>query len=98
MSFQTGDDGGIWNYISPRRSYAGTDFDRHQIFVQSWVYDLPFGAGKKWLNRGIAAKTIGGRQINRILTLMTGTPVTFGARGNSLNTPGANQTETRWRK
>ena len=35
MSFQTGDDGGIWNYINPRRSYARTDFDRHQTFVQS---------------------------------------------------------------
>src|SRR5262249_14828022 len=40
MSFQTGDDGGIWTYINPRRSYARTDFDRHQTFVQSYVYDL----------------------------------------------------------
>ncbi len=92
MSFQTGDDGGIWNYIYPRRSYARTDFDRHQTFVQSWVYDLPFGVGKKWLNHGLAAKTIGGWQINSIITLMTGTPMTFGASGGSLNTPGTNQT------
>ena len=92
MSFQTGDDGGIWNYINPRRSYARTDFDRHQTFVQSYVYDLPFGVGKKWLNHGLAAKTIGGWQINSILTLMTGTPMTFGANGSSLNTPGASQT------
>ena len=92
MSFQTGDDGGIWNYIYPRRSYARTDFDRHQTFVQSWVYDLPFGVGKKWLNHGLAAKTIGGWQINSIITLMTGTPMTFGASGSSLNTPGASQT------
>ncbi len=92
MSFQTGDDGGIWNYIYPRRSYARTDFDRHQTFVQSWVYDLPFGVGKKWLNRGLAAKTVGGWQINSIITLMTGTPMTFGANGSSLNTPGATQT------
>ena len=92
MSFQTGDDGGIWNYINPRRSYARTDFDRHQTFVQSWVYDLPFGVGKKWLNHGLAAKTIGGWQINSIITLMTGTPMTFGANGSSLNTPGSTQT------
>ena len=92
MSFQTGDDGGIWNYINARRSYARTDFDRHQTFVQSWVYDLPFGVGKKWLNHGLAAKTIGGWQINSIITLMTGTPMTFGASGSSLNTPGSTQT------
>jgi hypothetical protein len=92
MSFQTGDDGGIWQYINPRRSYARTDFDRHQTFVQSYVYDLPFGVGRKWLNHGLAAKTIGGWQINGILTLMTGLPMTFGANGTALNTPGASQT------
>jgi hypothetical protein len=92
MSFQTGDDGGIWQYINPRRSYARTDFDRHQTFVQSYVYDLPFGVGRKWLNHGLAAKTIGGWQINGILTLMTGTPMVFGANGSVLNTPSASQT------
>src|SRR5215471_2566694 len=92
MSFQTGDDGNIWTYINPRRSYARTDFDRHQTFVQSYVYDLPFGVGRKWLHHGLAAKTIGGWQINSILTMMTGLPMTFTANGSSLNTPGANQT------
>ena len=92
MSFQTGDDGNIWNYIYPRRSYARTDFDRHQTFVQSWVYDLPFGVGKKWLNHGLAAKTIGGWGISTAITLMTGTAMTFGANASSLNTPGASQT------
>jgi outer membrane receptor protein involved in Fe transport len=43
MGYQTDDDGGIWTYINPRRSYARNDFDRHQTFVQSYVYDLPFG-------------------------------------------------------
>jgi len=92
MSFQTGDDGNIWQYINPRRSYARTDFDRHQTFVQSYVYDLPFGIGRKWMNHGLVAKVIGGWQINGILTLMTGTPMTFAANGSSLNTPGASQT------
>jgi hypothetical protein len=92
MSFQTGDDGNIWNYIDPRRSYARTDFDRHQTFVQSWVYDLPFGVGRKMLHQGLMAKVLGGWQINSILTLMTGTPMTFGASGSSLNTPGSSQT------
>jgi len=92
MSFQTSDDGNIWNYINPRRSYARTDFDRHQSFVQSYVYDLPFGVGKKWLSHGLAAKTLGGWQVNGILTLMTGLPMTFTANGNSLNTPGSSQT------
>ncbi|MBS1857751.1 MAG: TonB-dependent receptor [Acidobacteria bacterium] len=92
MSYQTGDDGNIWTYINPRRSYARTDFDRHQTFVQSYVYDLPFGVGRKWLHQGLVAHVLGGWQVNGILTLMTGTPLTFGANGNSLNTPGSPQT------
>jgi Carboxypeptidase regulatory-like domain/TonB dependent receptor len=92
MSYQTGDDGGLWTYIDPRRSYARTDFDRHQTFVQSYVYDLPFGVGRKWLHGGLMAKVIGGWQVNGVLTLMTGLPLTFGANGSSLNTPGSPQT------
>lgn len=92
MSYQTGDDGGIWTYINPRRSYARTDFDRHQTFVQSYVYDLPFGVGRKWMHSGLVAKVLGGWQLNGVLTLMTGTPLTFGANGNTLNTPGSPQT------
>jgi hypothetical protein len=92
MAFQTGDDGGIWTYINSRRSYARTDFDRTHTFNQSYVYDLPFGPGKKWMNSGIASKVIGGWQVNGVLTLMTGTPMTFGADGSVLNTPGSPQT------
>jgi hypothetical protein len=92
MSYQTGDDGDLWNYIDPRRSYARTDVDRKQTFVQSYVYDLPFGIGRKFLNHGMAARVLGGWQVNGILTLMTGLPMTFGANGTALNTPGARQT------
>lgn len=92
MGFQTGDDGGIWTYINPRRSYARTDFDRTQTFVQSYVYELPFGPGKKFVTSGLASKIIGGWQVNGVLTLMTGTPMTFGANGSVLNTPGNPQT------
>jgi hypothetical protein len=92
MGFQTGDDGGIWQYVNPRRSYARTDFDRAINYTQSYVYDLPFGHGKKWLHAGPVAQVLGGWQVNGILTLMTGTPMTFGANGGVLNTPGATQT------
>ncbi|HLZ13884.1 MAG TPA: carboxypeptidase-like regulatory domain-containing protein [Candidatus Acidoferrum sp.] len=43
MGFQTGDDGGLFFYIDQRRDHARNDFDRTQTFVQSLVYDLPFG-------------------------------------------------------
>ena len=31
------EDGGLWNYIQPRRSYSRLDFDRTHTFVQSYV-------------------------------------------------------------
>jgi hypothetical protein len=92
MSYQTGDDGGLWTYYAQRRSYARTDFDRTHNFAQSYVYDLPFGVGKKMLNHGVAARVLGGWQVNGILSLVSGTPITFSANGGVLNTPGTPQT------
>jgi hypothetical protein len=92
MSYRTGDDGGLWSYYDQTRGNARTDFDRTQTFAQSYVYDLPFGVGKKWPNRGIDARFLGGWQVNWILMIVTGTPLTFGANGGVLNTPGTPQT------
>jgi hypothetical protein len=88
MSYQTGDDGGLWSYFAQRRSYARTDFDRTHTFAQSYVYDLPLGIGKKLVNHGIPARILGGWQINGILSIVTGTPMTFTANSGTLNTPG----------
>ena len=92
MAFQQGDDGGAMFSINFRRNYARNDFDRNQTFVQSYIYNLPFGKGEKWLNSGWASSVIGGWRMNGILTLMTGTPINFGASGNGLNAPGNAQT------
>src|SRR5207253_2304782 len=94
MGYQDGDDGELgqhW-YINPRRNYARNNFDRTQTFVQSYVYDLPFGPGKQWLSSGPVAHVLGGWRVNGIMTLMTGTPFTIAASGTALNTPGNNQT------
>ncbi len=91
MGFQGGDDGGLFNYVDPRRSYARNDFDRTQTFVQSYVYDLPFGPGQKWMRSGMLSNVVGGWRATGILTLMTGTPLTIGG-GSALNTPGSSQT------
>ena len=92
MGYQTGDDGNLLWLINPRRSYARNDFDRKLSFVQSFVYQLPFGSGRKWLTQGPATWVLGGWQLSGVLTLLTGTPLTFGASGSSLNTPGETQT------
>ena len=92
MSFSTGDDGAFYWAINPRRSYARTDWDRAFTYVQSYVYPLPFGQGRKWLTSGPAAWLAGGWQLSGILTIMSGTPMTITADGSSLNTAGEPQT------
>ncbi len=66
-------------------------FDRtHNVEISS-IWELPFGKGRKWATGGPAAAILGGWQVNNILSLMTGTPFTVSASGNSLNLPGSSQ-------
>jgi hypothetical protein len=92
MAFQSDDDGGLDFYINERRNYARNDFDRTHTFVQSYVYDLPFGPGKKWLNSGVAGNIFGNWRVNGILTVMSGLPMTLTPSTNNLNAPGNTQT------
>ncbi|MFB3825324.1 MAG: carboxypeptidase regulatory-like domain-containing protein [Bryobacteraceae bacterium] len=83
--------GGLWNYLQPRRNYSRLSFDRAHTFVQSYVYELPFGKGKPWLQSGPGRWILGDWQVSGILTLMTGLPLTFGTTV-SANTPGSSIT------
>ena len=92
MGFQTGDDGGLFFYINQRRDYARNDFDRTQTFVQSLVYELPFGNGKHWVSSGIGARVLGGWRLSSFLTLMSGLPLALTAPAGSLLAPNNTQT------
>jgi hypothetical protein len=92
MGFQTGDDGGLSFYINQRRDYARNDFDRTHTFVQSVVYDLPFGKGKRLVSSGVGAAILGGWRVSSFLTLMTGLPLYFTAPGSALLAPDNTQT------
>jgi hypothetical protein len=66
------------------KGLAGQDI-RHR-FVVSYVYELPFGRGKSFLNRGgPAAYVLGNWQINGITTLQTGSPFTVTQAFNGAN-------------
>ena len=94
MSYQTSDDGGLMFYVTgqERRNYAPADFNRTHAFVQSYVYDLPLGKGKRYLADGAAASILGGWQVNGILTLMSGLPVNITYSASGLSAPGNQQT------
>jgi hypothetical protein len=48
--------------------------DIPHTFVVSYLYELPFGHGKKFLNSGVASKVAGGWQISAIQRYQAGSP------------------------
>ncbi len=74
------------------RNRATAGFNVGQNFELGWVYELPFGKGKKFLNNGLVSQIIGGWQFAGIEACYTGTPFTVGANGTSLNAPDEVQT------
>lgn len=53
------------------------NFSQALRFVGSFVYELPFGKGKNYLNHsGFVNWVVGGWQANGIITLVSGSPVT----------------------
>ncbi len=90
----TDEDGGFTYYVNPRRSYFRAGWDRTHTFVQSYVYELPFGKGRNYFTSGWGNRLLGGWEVSGILTLMSGTPLNFdGCNGcPALDTPGNGQT------
>lgn len=78
-------------YIDFARNYARTDFDNTQRFIQSYIWDLPFGKGHRLFATGPARAILGGWELSGILTLQSGTPLSFGCNCESINTPGNGQ-------
>ena len=71
------------------RQYGPADFDQTHLITITHLYELPFGKGKAFLNRGgLAAQVLSNWQINGIYRYATGTPFTATADATSCNCPG----------
>ena len=80
---------GFMNNQNPGLDYGPSDFDVDKRFVASYVYQLPFGHGKKFANQINRATelAIGGWSLSGITTWQTGFPYSFTASDISgLNT------------
>jgi hypothetical protein len=78
-------------YLDPRRDYARLNWDRRVTYSQSFIYELPFGKNKRWLQHGVGAASLGGWQASTVWSADTGTPLFLTASSNSLNAPGNTQ-------
>ncbi|MBS1853269.1 MAG: TonB-dependent receptor [Acidobacteria bacterium] len=86
------DGGDLANGLDPRRNYGPSDFDRTHKFNLSYTYELPFGPGRRFLNRSdvLSKYVLGGWQINGITTFASGQP--FGVLGVDMSNTGGNHT------
>jgi hypothetical protein len=82
-----------WNAPSVfYRNRAQADHNIPHMFQLAYVYELPFGPGKKWASSGVSGAVLGGWQINGIFSAYQGRPFTLTASGAALNMPGNQQT------
>ncbi len=63
------------------RSIDANDVPRR--FVASYIYDLPFGKDRQFLQHGIASTILGGWEISGITVLQKGTPILITAPDNT---------------
>jgi len=62
------DDGaGDLNFLNFSRNYAVLSRNRKHTFVQSFVYELPFGQGKRWLRSGAGYWLLGNWGVSGIV-------------------------------
>ena len=62
------------------------------MFQLAYIYELPFGGGKKWVTSGAGKTVLGGWQINGLFGAYGGRQYQLTASGASLNMPGNQQT------
>ena len=94
MGYVTSNGGSVGNtlvYIDFHRNYGVLGNNRKHTFVQSYVYELPFGKGRKWMNSGVPAWILGGWQTSGVISIESGFPFSVTASSSSLNATGNTQ-------
>jgi len=82
------DNGGFAYLINSVRTRSRSDFDRRHMINQSYVWELPFGKGKRLAASGPLAQLAGNWQVTGILSVMSGSALNISAPPATLNAPG----------
>jgi hypothetical protein len=70
-----------------RLNYAPSDFDRRHALQTNWVFEVPFGKGKRFLGgaRGVMERIVGGWEISGFGRVTSGRPFTVFAGTNTVS-------------
>jgi hypothetical protein len=60
--------------FNPKTQKGYSFQDTPHVLVLSYIYELPAGPGKKYLNHGVAGKVLGGWQVGGVQRYQSGTP------------------------
>ncbi|MDQ3258601.1 MAG: TonB-dependent receptor, partial [Acidobacteriota bacterium] len=82
---------GVQNYYDRRAERAISSLDAPHRLVLSYTYELPFGAGKRFLTSGVAGKLLGGWRLNGITTFQSGVPLGVTTATNNTFAQGGGQ-------
>ncbi len=85
-------DGGnrSYNILGLAPDYGNSPFDVRQRFTVTGTYQLPFGRGRKYLNKGVLTDIVlGGWNATVLFLSQTGTPFTVGSNTATVNGAGA---------
>jgi hypothetical protein len=82
-----------WNADSVfYRNRANAANNIPHMFQLGYLYELPFGRGKKWASSGVPMAILGDWQFNGLFSAYQGRQFMLSASGSSLNMPGNAQT------
>jgi hypothetical protein len=82
-----------WNAASVfNRNRATSSSNVPHILQLGFVYEPPFGQGRKWATDGFSRALLSGWQFNGVFSAYSGRPYTLTASGSTLNMPGNLQT------
>jgi len=56
------------------QSYGNSDNDVRHVFVANYIWDMPFGRGKGYLNNGLIGRVFEGWELGGIFSAQTGVP------------------------
>lgn len=79
-----GNSGGAPNGRNFSAWYGPSEFDIPHRVALSYLYQLPFGSGRSYLNSGVLSKVFGGFQTSGVYTFYSGHPFTV-TEGGALN-------------
>jgi hypothetical protein len=81
--FQSGSEN-VQDFYNPRAEKAIASYDYTHVLKLTWVYGLPFGRGRRWLNSGGALdRVVGGWEVTAIQGYNSGDPLSISSIDSS---------------